>query len=83
VFEDAHTIVVHERGADERLHAANVLIACGTAPAPPPDVEADGKVVITSDQVCDLQTLPRTMAVVGGGVIGIEYASMFAASASR
>jgi NAD(P) transhydrogenase len=78
-FTDPHSIVVHERSRIERLCAANVLIACGTAPAPPPDVEADGRVVITSDQVCDLESLPRTMAVVGGGVIGIEYASMFAA----
>jgi NAD(P) transhydrogenase len=79
VFEDPHTIVVQERSRSETLHAANVLIACGTVPAPPPDVEADGSVVITSDQVMSLETLPRTLAVVGGGVIGIEYASMFAA----
>jgi NAD(P) transhydrogenase len=78
-FEDPHTLIVLESARSERLHASHVLIACGTAPAPPPGVETDGKIVITSDQACDLTSLPRTMAVVGGGVIGIEYASMFAA----
>ena len=78
-FEDPHTLVVHESARSERLHASHVLIACGTSPAPPPGVEADGRIIVTSDQACELTTLPRTMAVVGGGVIGIEYASMFAA----
>ena len=55
------------------------MIAVGTRPAPPPGVAADGEVVITSDDVLELKQVPRTMAVVGGGVIGIEYASMFAA----
>src|SRR5262249_5465927 len=59
--------------------AANVVIAVGTRPAPPPGVEPDGEIVVTSDAVVGLKRLPRTLAVVGGGVIGIEYASMFAA----
>jgi NAD(P) transhydrogenase len=50
----------------------------GTFPAPPPGVPVDGQVVITSDDVVRLKTLPKTMAVVGAGVIGIEYAAMFA-----
>src|SRR5262249_38692595 len=43
-----------------------------------PGVGSDGEVVITSDHVVQLRQLPRTLAVVGGGVIGVEYASMFA-----
>jgi len=78
-FEDPHTLLVHEQGQTERLHAEHVLIACGTVAAQPRGVETDGKIIMTSEQVCDLQVLPRTMAVVGAGVIGIEYASMFAA----
>jgi NAD(P) transhydrogenase len=78
-FEDPHTIAVATEHGVERRTAANVLIAVGTRPAPPPGIEADGDMVVTSDAVVDLKRLPRTMAVVGGGVIGIEYASMFAA----
>jgi NAD(P) transhydrogenase len=78
-FTDPHTLVVQERTRTERLNADRFIIACGTIAAPPPGVDTDGKVVVTSDEVCNLQSLPRTMAVVGGGVIGIEYASMFAA----
>jgi NAD(P) transhydrogenase len=62
-----------------KVTAANIVIAVGTQPAPPPGVQPDGDVVITSDGVTTLNRLPRSMAVVGGGVIGMEYASMFAA----
>ena len=48
-------------------------------PSKPPGVEVDGKTITTSDTVLSLEQLPRTMVVVGAGVIGIEYASMFAA----
>src|SRR5213083_1454052 len=50
-----------------------------SAPAPPPGAPADGAVVLTSDDVACLKALPRVLIVVGGSVIGIEYASMFAA----
>jgi len=46
---------------------------------PPPGVAADGEVVITGDDVVRLKQVPRAMTVVGGSVIGIEYASMFSA----
>ena len=78
-FEDSHTIVVRSNNGSRTLTAANVLIAVGTVPAPPPGVPADGEVVITTAHIVDLKKLPRTMAVVGGGAIGIEYASIFAA----
>ena len=59
--------------------AERILVAVGTSPAPPPGVPADGEVVLTSDDVIRISRVPRTLVVVGGGVIGIEYASMFAA----
>ncbi len=61
-----------------RLSAENVLIAVGTRPSVPEDVPVDGTVVLTSDEVLAMDRLPRSMAVVGGGVIGVEYASFFA-----
>jgi NAD(P) transhydrogenase len=79
MFEDPHTIAVHAGGELRRLTGRHILIACGTKPAPPPGVQLDGEVIITSDEILQLKRLPRKLAVVGGGVIGIEYASMFAA----
>jgi NAD(P) transhydrogenase len=77
-FVDPHTIGVRQERGDQRFSAENVLIAVGTAPARPAGIPVDGEIVLTSDDVIALKALPRSIAVVGGGVIGIEYASMFA-----
>ncbi len=78
-FRDLHTVVVESEDGSRAVTAANILIAVGTKPAPPPGVPADGEVVITSDGVMELKRLPRSLVVVGAGIIGIEYASMFGA----
>jgi NAD(P) transhydrogenase len=78
-FKDSHTLTVRRENGAGEITAANVLIGVGTRPAPPPGAPADGEVIFTSDDVACLRTLPRTLTVVGGSVIGIEYASMFAA----
>ena len=67
----------------EKIHAAKFVIATGTTPSKPPNVVFDGSTIITSDEVLKMQTLPRTMIIVGGGVIGTEYASMLAALGVR
>ncbi|MDT7042542.1 Si-specific NAD(P)(+) transhydrogenase [Candidatus Nitronereus thalassa] len=76
-FQDPHTLQLVTEGDTTRIRAENILVAVGTIPTPPPGVPADGKIVINSDGVLSLTDLPRTMAVVGAGVIGLEYASMF------
>jgi NAD(P) transhydrogenase len=78
-FKDPHTLVVESERGWRPVTAANILIAVGTRPAPPPGTQADGDVIITSDGIMQLKRLPRNAVVVGGGIIGIEYASMFAA----
>jgi NAD(P) transhydrogenase len=78
-FIDTSSLEVESGDDTARLRAANILIACGTRPSDPPGIVPDGITVMTSDGLLGLRTLPRTMAVVGAGVIGIEYASMFAA----
>jgi NAD(P) transhydrogenase len=78
-FLDPHTLVVEAEDARRSVTAATILIAVGTMPAPPPTGSADADLIITSDGVLALTRLPKRMVVVGGGVIGIEYASMFAA----
>jgi NAD(P) transhydrogenase len=79
-FKDRETILVREDGAADRvLQTTHTLIAVGTRPTHPKDIAVDGRTIIDSDQVLELTEIPRTMTVVGGGVIGIEYATMFAA----
>jgi NAD(P) transhydrogenase len=78
-FQDPHTVVVEHDSSRRTVTAENILIAVGTQPAAPPGVSADGDTILTSDDVLDLKRLPKTLGVVGGGVIGLEYASMFSA----
>jgi len=79
-FVDPHTIEVSDgTGRGTRVTAERIVIATGTTPARPDSVDFDGATVIDSDGILELQRVPRTMVVVGAGVIGIEYASMFAA----
>ncbi|MBA3611896.1 MAG: Si-specific NAD(P)(+) transhydrogenase, partial [Nitrospirales bacterium] len=77
-FLDPHTLRIVTESVSQRITSDKILIAVGTIPPSPPGVPADGKMVINSDGVLSLEQLPKTMAVVGAGVIGIEYASMFA-----
>lgn len=78
-FTDSKTVLVHNDQKEYTLTADNFLIACGTHPAGNPDIPFDGKNIIDVDKIVDLEELPRKLIVVGAGVIGLEYASMFAA----
>ena len=78
-FVDAHTLEIRAEQGTRRVTAANIVIAVGTEPAPPPGMNADGEVILTTNDIVHLSHLPRSLAVVGAGVIGIEYASIFAA----
>ena len=77
-FLDPHRIRVTGTASWRDISAENVLIASGTHAVPLSNIESNGETIITSDDISGLKRLPRTMAVVGAGVIGIEYASMFA-----
>jgi NAD(P) transhydrogenase len=76
---DANTVHVETAEGQVQLRGTNLLLAVGTRPSEPPGITADGVTVMTSDGLLTLKSLPRTLVVVGAGVIGIEYASMFAA----
>jgi NAD(P) transhydrogenase len=78
-FEDPHTLVLRSETGTRRITAGTVVIAVGTEPASTPGVKPDGEVILTTDDIVRLPRLPRTLAVVGAGVVGIEYASIFAA----
>src|SRR6476661_5665034 len=79
-FVDPHTLnVTAASGEERRVTAAKIVIAVGTRPARPATVAFDGHRVLSSDDILGLDWLPNSLVVVGAGVIGIEYASMFAA----
>ncbi|SHH54701.1 NAD(P) transhydrogenase [Streptomyces sp. 3214.6] len=83
-FVDAHTIALRETTGQERLISAeHIVIATGTRPARPDSVQFDGRTILDSDNVLTIERVPRSMVIVGAGVIGMEYASMFAALGSR
>jgi len=79
-FADAHTLTVSDGiGREQKVTAEKIVVAAGTRPARPSTVEFDDRTIIDSDGILNLEHVPQSLVVVGAGVIGIEYASMFAA----
>jgi NAD(P) transhydrogenase len=77
-FASPQTLRIERSDDFEILSADYFLIATGTRPATPSHVPFDGATIYTSDELLRLEKLPKTMIVVGGGVIGVEYACMMA-----
>ena len=79
-FQDKNTLRLdYADGRGQRnVTTENVVVAVGTEATMDPHIPFDGKRIITSDDILSLDRLPRTLAVVGAGVVGCEYASMFA-----
>jgi NAD(P) transhydrogenase len=83
-FGGPNSIVVRAEDGNEREYTAEkVIVAAGTKPARPSTVDFDGRTVVDSDQILAMDHVPASMVVVGAGVIGIEYASMFAALGTK
>ncbi|WP_085993578.1 dihydrolipoyl dehydrogenase [Oceanobacillus senegalensis] len=85
VYEGTGSILdskgVAVKGNDEEQHVLNtknIIIATGSRPRTLPGLEIDGQYVMTSDEALSLEELPNSIIIVGGGVIGIEWASMLA-----
>jgi NAD(P) transhydrogenase len=79
-FVDPQTLeIVKDDGEVLRVTAASILLAVGTKPFRPDYMPFDGKVILDSDELLDMEKLPRSMVVIGAGVIGIEYATIFSA----
>lgn len=74
-FIDANSIEVD----GHILHSQNFLVATGTRPSRPSHIPFDGERIFDSDEILAIKKIPRSMVVIGGGVIGIEYGIMFAA----
>jgi len=77
-FLDPNTLEIRNDEGAQLVRGQHILIACGTRPAHSADIPVDGKRIFDSDQVHCLEEIPRDLIVVGAGIIGLEYASMFA-----
>ncbi len=83
-FIDPHVVEIDDGlGRLQRASADKIVIATGTKPARPASVAFDDRTIIDSDGIQNLERVPRSMVVAGAGVIGIEYASMFAALGTK
>ena len=82
-FVDPHTVSVTQGNGEQRRSAERIVIAVGTRPARPSSVEFDERTVLDSDGILRLEGIPDALVVVGAGVVGIEYASMFAALGAK
>lgn len=79
-FVDAHAVHVEavDAGHSRRISAAHFVIATGSRPRELPDIEIDGETIITSDHIGSLRAFPRSLVILGAGVIGCEFATIFA-----
>jgi dihydrolipoamide dehydrogenase len=75
--------VEKDDGSVEIVVAKKLIIATGSVPAPIPGITIDERDVITSDQVLELEEVPSSLLIVGGGVIGVEFASIFNSLGSK
>jgi dihydrolipoamide dehydrogenase len=82
-LHDARTVRILGSGGEERVTGKAVIIASGSEPRGIPGVEMDGERVLTSTEALQLPTLPKTFLIVGGGVIGMEFASMLCSLGSQ
>lgn len=78
-FESPKRVRVEGAEGHRTLEANHVLIAVGTVPGLPEGITVDHLTVLTSDDILMIPRIPRTLTVVGAGIIGLEYATMFAA----
>jgi len=79
-FLDPHALeIANPGGRTTTVRGDYVLIACGTRPAQSASIPVDGKHIVDTDRLPELSDLPREIIIIGGGIIGLEYASMFAA----
>ena len=82
-LKDNHTVIVKSSKSEKEIFGEIILIATGSSPHHPPEIPFDDGLIFDSDTILNMKRIPKTMAVVGGGVIGTEYASIFTALGIR
>ncbi|WP_137155432.1 Si-specific NAD(P)(+) transhydrogenase [Rhizobium sp. FKL33] len=77
-FVDRNTLSIEKNDGEVlRVTATSILLAIGTRPYRPENIPFDGEKIIDSDELLEIQEIPRSMIVIGAGVIGIEYATIY------
>jgi len=74
---DGYSVAIAGNGGEERIETANVILATGSSPIVPPPVKLAEHRIVTSDQIFDLKSMPEAVAILGAGVIGLEFATFF------
>ncbi len=82
-FVDANTVEVENGDGAVRVQGQHILIACGSRAADNPRIPTDGQRIFDADQIIGVKEIPRELIVAGAGVVGLEYASMFAALGTK
>lgn len=82
-FEGPGVVVLDGTERERRIQAERVILAVGTSPHRPPGICFQPGRIVDSDEILDLAEVPASMVVVGGGVVGLEYATIFAALGTR
>jgi dihydrolipoamide dehydrogenase len=78
-FKDKNTILVTKKdGSTEEITSSKTIIATGSKPITPPSMNYDKKRIITSTEALNITEVPKKMAIIGAGVIGLELGSVFA-----
>jgi len=81
---DPHHVVVHRAdGRTAQVRGEYILIATGSCPVRPPEVPFDGECVYDTDSILELRRIPSSLVIIGAGVIGSEYSTLFAALGTR
>jgi NAD(P) transhydrogenase len=78
-FVDPHTVEVDSGDGVARYSGSRFILAVGTTPYRPAHIPFDGDYVVDPDEILELKRLPRSLTVIGAGVIGVEYATIFSA----
>jgi dihydrolipoamide dehydrogenase len=83
-FLGSNQLVLFNKGGEkETLDADNIILAPGSKTKALPDITPDGERIITSDEALDIQKLPEEIIIVGGGYIGVEFATLFSTLGSK
>lgn len=76
-FKNDHTLIVQGEDGEQEIKAVNIVIATGSIPVELPHIPFDGKKIVSSTEALDFKKVPKRLAVIGGGVIGLELGSVW------
>lgn len=82
-FVDPHTISIEGKKGEEKIEGENIIIATGSYPFQPEGIPFDGKRVHDSDTILEITRIPKSLCVVGAGVIGCEYTTIFSTMGAK